>query len=216
MALSGWPGKNRKVVTFALASKLLQLRTFKGQKWKAETLAVRSCIPKNSQSPKTRSARSIWRWTLQYWSIYYRISYCNTLYKEQYRVVPELHMFMARTWLQIDLAHRVFGLWKIFGVELRTARVSAFHFWHLKVRSCNSFDARAKSTCWCILKIYIRQKLLDFSKTDPLASDHSLSVYTLVILLAYIMHRVYSDSCVGVIWGWLSISFPMSWLCSIF
>ena len=41
--MDGWE-KREKVVTFALASKLLQLRTFKCQKWKAGVLAVRSCI----------------------------------------------------------------------------------------------------------------------------------------------------------------------------
>ena len=44
-----------KVTTFALASKLLQLRTFKCQKWKAGTLAVRSYVPLFFRDPKLDS-----------------------------------------------------------------------------------------------------------------------------------------------------------------
>ena len=133
-------------VHFALASKLLQLRTFKCQKWKAETLADRSSIPKFYQSPKTRWARSIWRWHsyIDRFTIGFPIIIHCILSNIEWS--PKWHMSMARTWLLWDLAHRVFGLWEYFCIQLRSARVSAFHFWHLKVRSCNSFDARAKCT----------------------------------------------------------------------
>ena len=59
---------------------------------------------------------------------------------------PIVNRSISECHLQMDLDHPVFGLWEIFGVQLRSGIVSAFHFWHLKVRSCNSFDARAKVT----------------------------------------------------------------------
>ena len=122
---------------------------FKCQKWTAGTLADRSCIPFFSQRPKTRWASSIWsrHSHMDGFTIGFPIV-ISCIIDPPLTAQKDACLWWT-SWLQMELAHRVFGLWEKKGIQLRSARTPAFHFWHLKVRSCNNFDAIIAKVTTC-------------------------------------------------------------------